>query len=831
MSAISAGLIKATNITATDIEATDINTPILLNYNNDININGKFQIGDVTTGWGINQNVDLTDLLNTQVNDIMTDYTYGTSSTPLYFDPSGLKVDFSSVTANIQVSASALNFTPLVKNIGPIIPFSKYTSGDNSGNFIPEIPNNIMMRQDGNVKSTICKGIANGFTQTSMDVDKTIVAWFSMTKTVTAMLFARMCTLGVFQGQNVPIPVSKYFPVLDTIDFYVPKYEDFAAPTVLDSSGKKLSYNVKNTQKCLDSAGVNKKDGAGAFINYLNKCNKIDLSGNILRDLTGNVLSYNVPYESESNFFGSSFSTSNLASYGIPFPANLMFPINPWFAGTPNYAGPGYSQIPPQSPLPDILKIYPACPNKVQNPYYQRTYENYPQQLNIAGKYVNLYLTSRKLYLQDVFEESVNFCGGFLDLYFGNTGIKNLFSKSNLMFGFQAACSDKESPVWDSCGNIGPAFNSHGDKYIFNPTVDFVKANSSVAVPEDIMLERYFANFSGGSYCQLQEHGRYNYNSSEYLGTATLKRAYNQHYGTTLSYFEILQKELLTPVCGPGNSFKYYFDSLADIQSKDLATAWSQGYALNLAGGLMRNGSLDVSINANILTSELNKALDLDILNKPAVWMYFDKTDLSGNAAHDASGNRGQLHLGNIGLMGTVSDFFQLIDLHLYRGCYMDASGVKQRLIDTHEMLSLTSPTEIQEDERYNPLFVSGATVTWNFARGSAVIGGSANSGIPSRYSIASPYSFNNNGWGTNPLMKKVSPNTTLTKNTIYWTGAGGTIFYVDPELGYKSVQVSLDGGGNFNSEQRAKISNVIANYALTLDPDLTTSQPAHNLI
>ena len=717
--------ITTANLNATTLTATNINTLTDLSNLHDLMVNGKLQIGDNTTGWGINQNLKNNSVINNKHEDFIKSIIFDSSKNGPIYDTSSCVLDFSGISAAIKVVLDTSGYNKTLTEVGSTINYLK----DAAGNKKPLIPMLIMKTITANTENVIEQGIVNTTSSNVPDVNDTLIPIASMTKSVTAMLYARMCTLGVFQGNDTPIPVSKYFPVLNNIKFYVPKYENFIAPTVTstlpDSSGDIFSYNVK------DASGVNP---------------------------------YVVPYECETSFMGLSFHET------------------------------------------DVTK---------------KSYAKYPQEMHVAGKYVNLYLTSRKLYLQDSLEESVNFCGGALNWYHGNLGVNILTAKSNLNFGFQAACSDPNSPVYDSNDVRGFADSSgvyhKGDKYIIDNTQTYNDATLDCTIPENELLTQQFLDFSGNSYCQIQEHGRYNYNSSDIYGTATLKAAYNQHYGTNYDYMEIIQREIFTPVCGPVNSFRYYFKSPTDPALAKIAKSWSTETVTG-SDNINSGDQHDHGNDAYYLRSQILHAINpVHPLNKPAIRTYFTETDSSGYAAHDASGNKAQMHMASGGILSTVNDFTKFLELILYRGCYMDASGVKQRLIDTIDIVSMITPYEIASDERYNPQVISGNAGSLTFARGCTAIVPSLNARM---YSTPMPFLWNSTGFGSNYRQTPLSSIGSQLPGTIYWGGASGTRFFVNPDFGYIRVIAYMISGSNSDiAFLQNKIFEPQLNYVFT--PDL----------
>ena len=707
--------ITTANLNATTLTATNINTLTDLSNLHDLMVNGKLQIGDNTTGWGINQNLKNNSVINNKHEDFIKSIIFDSSKNGPIYDTSSCVLDFSGISAAIKVVLDTSGYNKTLTEVGSTINYLK----DAAGNKKPLIPMLIMKTITANTENVIEQGIVNTTSSNVPDVNDTLIPIASMTKSVTAMLYARMCTLGVFQGNDTPIPVSKYFPVLNNIKFYVPKYENFIAPTVTstlpDSSGDIFSYNVK------DASGVNP---------------------------------YVVPYECETSFMGLSFHET------------------------------------------DVTK---------------KSYAKYPQEMHVAGKYVNLYLTSRKLYLQDSLEESVNFCGGALNWYHGNLGVNILTAKSNLNFGFQAACSDPNSPVYDSNDVRGFADSSgvyhKGDKYIIDNTQTYNDATLDCTIPENELLTQQFLDFSGNSYCQIQEHGRYNYNSSDIYGTATLKAAYNQHYGTNYDYMEIIQRELFTPVCGPVNSFRYFFNNPTDPALAKISKSWSTE-TITGKDKLVSAMWVDTGNDNNTLESQILNAMNpVHPLNKPAIRTYFKEPD--------ANGKKGQMHIGTGGLFCTVNDFSKYLELYLYRGCYMDASGVKQRLINVNDMSSITYPTEIQDDERYSPLsLVGGASAVFNFARGCAIIAGSS---YATRIGATLPIEWNSTGLFVNKTQKHLANSYSIPGGTIFWGGASGCLFYVNPDTGYMCVIVHMFSGGSPDvAFLQNKIFGSQANYSYT---------------
>jgi hypothetical protein len=351
----------------------------------------------------------------------------------------------------------------------------------------------------------------------------------------------------------------------------------------------------------------------------------------------------------------------------------------------------------------------------------------------IAGKYVNVYPQRRPLYLQDILGECVGFGGdadevtGYLNKSF------NLGNAVNKNYGWEAAVSDTSSFV-DAVGKwLGPT-NSVGGNGAFSPTGPFPQGGAlpfsplfdvlgggnggfggwtsnygdlsgngthydgpgdvCSQTPEEY-ITNFFSDFSGYTFMQLVDHGTFNYNSSGVWGTAILKLAYNQKFGTSLDYLEILRTELLRPIGISDSDATYFFDNASDPRLSRVPTTWTPPTAnvpplQGSPDGYIRHYYADFATNENTGVSTLlagflgyvgvNAAQQANITVNPYNFRCY--TD-------DGKGN---LYMGMDGLFTTMGAFNRILSLIKHEGAYYDTSGVLKRLIQAQHMQIVTTP-------------------------------------------------------------------------------------------------------------------------------------------
>jgi hypothetical protein len=514
------------------------------------------------------------------------------------------------------------------------------------------------------------------------DLNTTYYNWFSMTKSVTALLYARMLTLDVFELGSFN-KVSDYFPVLNDVQFLVPKYED--APTT-------------------DPSGVN-----------------------VIDPSTGNP-------------------------YRVPF-------------------------------------------------------DTFSRELKLAGKYVNVYPQTRELYLEDALNESVNFYGGFNQLYFSKDAGNALQS---LMYNFDAVIADTSNFGLD---------RTQATAMTFQPARSLLLTGPDTKKSPSQFINDFFGAYSGKKYVQLSDHGNYNYNSSECIATACITEAYNRKFGTSFDYYEILRKELLDPV-GASNMTYYFTDSsdtrLYNISSTFAINAVNSYYNFD-ASGYTLAFSLDsgtkhytgISIQLNALTGGVFPK------RYPLQWTYFQEPNAS-----DVSGNVGRMYVGNLGLLSSVKDMARVLQLHQYSGCYLDLSGNWQRLINCEDVRGLWIPRVIQDETLYsNPGIVFGlgsAAVTFGY--GGCSVGGPYTGAYAASVNLninSAPQTqyFGDGKFEYNDLVPRVLPAVFNTHFVHRWSGAGGTSFYVLPDTAQLFITISNDAFGVYGYESINVTTHTPANY------------------
>jgi hypothetical protein len=760
MSTYSAGLLNvgtldatgaSAQLTANDVIVTNLTVNGSVNASNlnftDLNVAGQLKVGEFDY---INQNVSSG--FKAKMDAVNSSYSWDASK-----NPEVLGKDFTPLAAFFPDLSGFVYRTKL--------PFTQYDGSWNTS-FTPQVCNqwNIGDNQpytyfNGKRRS----GIGSNNT---MDASNTLLQGASTTKLMTALLFARMCTLGVFQAGK-PILVSDYIPVLNNIKFVVPYYEDFpvsdASSTVnTDLSNNRTAWNVK------------------------------DASGN----------PYRVPYV-------------DLRSDGTPYL------VQPGLAAPPI------------------------------------------EMMGVQGKYVNVYKSTRPLYLQDVLAESVGFVTGFADGVLGQGAelASDQLYDQNFNYGWTAAVKDTSAGyypdasheyLWKGNPNAGTAANVKGAGLTYNATNDFfvgtnntlgwnntiayARATSNNRYPQSYTpiehIEHMFNDFSGQTYMQLFEHGSFNYNSSETFGPAVLTEAYHRKFpdSSALDYYDILDKELFIPVLGNDHSFTYYFDHSGNaphgnLTTGDIATSWTIYNPLSALNPLRDLSSyivslFDSSIDAYTGVSILNYAGLIGIsqpaaqaaLQKPAIYTYF--TDGSGS-------NKARLYIGNGGLFYNISDYMKILGMFNKRGVFYDSSGNLKRLINASDISVMNTPSvDLLETQnlQYNVLnrLVGGYFSGGSWAFGQTMIGPTYTNGTVVDYSDSG--SFPSPALYTGAVVQDLVPAyfapAAATFNGSTWGGAFGTAWLSSSEkntYGFTSAmayQIGTSQGFHLSNAQTPVLDN-----------------------
>lgn len=603
---VQASVATVTNLTATNVNATNIG------LTDNLTVNKQLKVGNYNY---INQNASSD--ITTRLDSLVNAYAWDASRNP-------------EVVNTIPAFAAFAPFG-VPSNYYTKLPFSQF-DGSYNNTFVPHACNvfGFADKMHSNFKGKFRSGVGSNNT---MDGSNTMFAVASATKLIASMLYARMCTLGVFNSAD-PVLVSKYIPVLNNITFLVPYYEDFIVDPAdyRDNSGNQMAYNVK------------------------------DASGN----------PYQVPYSE---------------------PASVR-------------------------PLPNAV---PAI-----------------QQLDIQGKYVNVYKSTRPLYLHDCLSESVGFATGFTDYYTGISANAPGGYNENYQYGWTAAVNDTSSfpaSVRNSTGWKGSPYGLVGTRngagLSYNPTLEINSTkntatgwNNTIAYYRSPAytnnhsplnntalehINNFFTDFSGKAYMQYFEHGTFNYSSSETWVPAVLTEAYHEAFpdSSAYDYYDILHKELLEPVLGSTHSMTYYFDSSGkaakgNFYRSNVPTTWT--VINNPANALCDTSSYVVSATSDysmpgftggsiisaatvfgaFAGNPIQVAATAAALLPPFNYQYF--TNGVGTA-------KGKLYTSSTGLFTNLIDYSKMLNVLNKGGVYYDASNNLRRLINSGDIARISTPS------------------------------------------------------------------------------------------------------------------------------------------
>jgi hypothetical protein len=664
MSTYSAGLLKVGTLNATgasaqlttnDATVTNLTVNGSINASNlnftDLNVAGQLKVGEFDY---INQNVSSG--FKAKMDAVNDSWAWDASRNPEVLG------------ASLVPYGGAAVFG--MDNYYTKLPFSQY-DGSLNLNFTPQVSNQWIIGD--NEPYSYFKGkrrtaLGTIDTNNTMDASNTLFQLASNAKLMTALLFARMTTLGVFQAGK-PIPVSDYVPVLNNIKFVVPYYEDFAVSDTssevnTDLSGNRTAWNVKDPATGLPYRVPyvdRRPDGTPYQIQPGFAAPPIELLGvqgkyvnvyKVTRPLYfQDVLGEGVGFA--TGFADSLIGVAGEAGSNTTYNQNLNYG---WTAAVRDTSA-GY--------YPDASHQYLWY----QNPY------NYD-----ASGVVNY-----------------------------NTAIKGLGLSYNASNEFTSNTN-----------------NTQG----WNNPIAFYRATSNNRYPLNNTplqhIENFFNDFSGQTYMQLFEHGTFNYNSSESWGPAIMTEAYHRKFpdSSALDYYDILDKELLMPVLGPDHSVSYYFDSSGkqphgNLTTGDIATTWT--IITNSASPLRDVSSYVVSINDSSVTGNTGAAISVALglagggrpapqylaaLQKTPIRQYFTN-------GSDASGTKARMYIGNSAMYSNMNDYNKLVSLLNKEGLFLDASGNLQRLIKSADIATISKPSNnklTEQNLQFNPISKIGGT-------------------------------------------------------------------------------------------------------------------------
>ncbi len=423
---------------------------------------------------------------------------------------------------------------------------------------------------------------------------------------------------------------------------------------------------------------------------------------------------------------------------------------------------------------------------------------------------------ARPLYLDDIFAESVGFVGGYEHTVFGNGdyggiwGITNNDLNSNIAqslstynlqkFGFNIVAELARSAV-------GIASNTNPVNHVVDmaSNVNYCTSNT-VSLPDaytsgynaNTYITRFLNNFQGQTYVQLLPHGVFNYNSSSALSTACLTELYNRYYGTTLSYYQILKKELLDPA----GSTAYYYDP---SRLSNLATPWAVDPSF-----------ADFSKAFQYYVPSDNSSNPLLGLNSSNVNSYFG----SALAFQATLPEANRVYIGAWGLHGSLKDVSKIFRVVARKG--LDQNG--NRLISEREIVNLTIPriSELSYSgaQNYFPTMLNlvfdspvatfglgGATYGLGYGnkKTSDPTGQNVNGPIGRAIRDANPLNLFNDVNGSVALSWCAAP-------VWSWAGAGGTFHAVGLDEQFVMVGATMESVNQFGLMIRDGIYNHLGN-------------------
>jgi hypothetical protein len=272
------------------------------------------------------------------------------------------------------------------------------------------------------------------------------------------------------------------------------------------------------------------------------------------------------------------------------------------------------------------------------------------------GKYVSVG-TPRTPYLEDVLGESVGFLGGyyFSFLYGGNP--------NNFMGGANIIASANGRPLTD---------------YWFK----FIYDSSNILISPWTLVNNYFNSFivdasnkAMNKIVMVVDNGVFNYNISGAFSTGALLKIYqNNNPGFTGNYFDMLKKELLTPV---GSNMCYWFTDASDVRFPKLISAWTT----TKTGGVTDGSGYCVDNSVRNAYIPGTSTAPLDISTSPAQGnVNGAQAPLWTNFTSDPSPP--MQFFGNYGLIGTFADYVAFSKLFLNNGVLPNG----QRLINAKHL-------------------------------------------------------------------------------------------------------------------------------------------------
>ena len=302
----------------------------------------------------------------------------------------------------------------------------------------------------------------------------------------------------------------------------------------------------------------------------------------------------------------------------------------------------------------------------ISPPYQSLTSNLVYSPVSTSNLYINTSDATRPLYLDDIFSESVGFACGFEQNYFGNGTYGGVWGPSNnaytsnvlyntgvetlKMYGLNVVSELARSSV---CLASNTAPINHVLDGLSN--VSFCTSNLTV-LPQFLTSQNAVAtfnnfvnNFQGRTYVQTLPHGIFNYNSSGFIGTACMELLYNQYYGTSNTYYEILKKELLDPA---GSNLVY------SSNSSNMSTVWAVDPSAN-----------NLSLTNQYYVPSANPVDGLTGLDYTSPTSFARIKTTEFNSAPSAN----RLYCGNYGLCGTLKDLSRVLRIFARKG--LDENG------------------------------------------------------------------------------------------------------------------------------------------------------------
>lgn len=695
-----------TNLTATNVNATNFNFTTIddLNVTGNLTVGGKTSSLDVSGNLAvseelrvgtfnfINQNVSNT--LKTKLDSVNNSYAWDATRNPEVVNNGTTTIPvpgFGNVPA-LQALSIAIPGFPSTYNTK--LPFVQY-DGSFNGSFNPVVCNTWNIGDNDQYSFFKGKRRSGLGSNNTMDASNTLFNWASMTKIVNSLLYARMCTLGVFE-QGKPIPVEDYIPVLKTIEFLVPYYEDFIvdSSSYFDLSGNRAAWNIK--------------DGSGnPFVVPYNDPSGYNLvppgQPAPIRELLGVEGKYVNVYKSNRKLFlhdclaESVGFVTGFSDYYAGVTAEITEPTG----YNRNYNFGWDAAVTDKITFPDASGFWKGNASSAGKDFFG------------AGLCYNptldvLFGTNNSTGWNNA-SPAARAVTGLNRFPLANTPLEHItkffeqFSGRKYMQLFEHGTFN-----YNSSDTFTPAVLTAAYKQKF--------PDASAATYYDIMHKELFQPLMGNAHSFT-----YYFDQS---GNAP-NGPYNTSQIATCW-------DLYTP---SGTNFLQDLSSYIVHISNDNSINGISGVSM-LNAGLTYNNLINTDLSANAI------AAAQACLQKPSIYRYF--TDGS------AGTTKAQLYLSTLGLHSTINDYNKILALLNNKGVYRDpTTGVLKRLINNSDIQIISTPaiSVLTQQNQYNNFFaLSGSTFSGEvFANGQCMVGPSYVKGLSvngSMLPVPNPYLY-----------------------------------------------------------------------------------------